>query len=205
MLLVRRRAPNGSYFTDGDRASGVFGVLATGFSILLGLVVVLAFTSYDESRAGAEDEATTVSQQIETAQLLPKEVRAALTGQLVCYARAVVHQEWPLMDDGELGDAMNPWGKEMFRTLRTIDPETPDRPGGLQQVARPDRRPRVRPQRPHPRRRGRDPGAPVARAVRHGGRHLLVHALLRRQRRGQARAGHAHGGRHDRDHLARCC
>ena len=35
MLLVRRRAPEGSYFTDGDRASGVFGVLATGFSVLL--------------------------------------------------------------------------------------------------------------------------------------------------------------------------
>jgi hypothetical protein len=24
MLLVRRRAPEGSYFSDGDRASGVF-------------------------------------------------------------------------------------------------------------------------------------------------------------------------------------
>ena len=71
MLLVRRRAPEGSYFTDGDRASGVFGVLATGFAILLGLVVVLAFTSYDESRAGAEEEALIVVQQLETAQLLP--------------------------------------------------------------------------------------------------------------------------------------
>jgi hypothetical protein len=43
MLLVRRRAPEGSYFNDGDRAAGVFGVLATGFAVLLGLVVVLAF------------------------------------------------------------------------------------------------------------------------------------------------------------------
>ena len=78
MLLVRRRAPEGSYFTDGDRASGVFGVLATGFAILLGLVVVLAFTSYDESRAGAEDEALIVVQQLETAQLLPDPERAEL-------------------------------------------------------------------------------------------------------------------------------
>jgi hypothetical protein len=31
MLLVRRSAPEGSRFKDGDRASGVFGVLATGF------------------------------------------------------------------------------------------------------------------------------------------------------------------------------
>ncbi len=54
MLLVRRRAPEGSYFSDGDRASGVFGVLATGFSVLLGFIVFLAFTSYDQSRTGAE-------------------------------------------------------------------------------------------------------------------------------------------------------
>ena len=45
MLLVRRRAPEGSYFSDGDRASGVFGVLATGFALLLGFMIFLAFES----------------------------------------------------------------------------------------------------------------------------------------------------------------
>lgn len=71
MLLARRRAPEGSYFTDGDRASGVFGVLATGFSVLLGFIIFLAFTSYDDSRSGAETEATIVAQQIQTAQFMP--------------------------------------------------------------------------------------------------------------------------------------
>ena len=61
MLLVRRGAPEGSYFSDGDRASGVFGVLATGFSVLLGFIIFLAFDSYDESRSGAEAEAITSS------------------------------------------------------------------------------------------------------------------------------------------------
>ncbi len=51
MLLVRRTAPAGSYFEDGDRAAGVFGVLSTGFAVLLGFVVFLAFESYDTSRA----------------------------------------------------------------------------------------------------------------------------------------------------------
>ena len=64
MLLVRRGAPEGSRFTDGDRASGVFGVLATGFSVLLGLVVFLAFESYDQSRTGAEQEALVLAQQV---------------------------------------------------------------------------------------------------------------------------------------------
>ena len=80
MLFVRKRAPDGSFFNDGDRASGVFGVLATGFSVLLGFIVFLAFTSYDESRAGAETEARTVAQQVETAQLFDKPVANELTG-----------------------------------------------------------------------------------------------------------------------------
>ena len=58
MLLVRRRAPEGSYFTDGDRASGVFGVLAGGFAIFAGFIIFLAFTTYDESRSGGEAEAS---------------------------------------------------------------------------------------------------------------------------------------------------
>ena len=72
MLLVRRRAPEGGYFEDGDRAAGVFGVLATGFSVLLGFIVFLAFKSYDQSRSGAEQEALVLVQQVENAQFFPR-------------------------------------------------------------------------------------------------------------------------------------
>ena len=124
MLLVRRRAPAGSYFEDGDRAAGVFGVLATGFAVLLGFVVFLAFESFDTSRSGAVDEANTVAEQFETAQLMPVAARGLLSGELVCYARTVVHQEWPQMESGTLGTGYNPWGVAMFRTLRTVEPRT---------------------------------------------------------------------------------
>src|ERR1044071_9277029 len=115
MLWVRRKAPDGSYFNDGDRAAGVFGVLATGFAVLLGFVVFLAFESYDTSRSGAETEAQIVTQQFETAQLFPVAARAPLSGALVCYARTVIHQEWAEMEDGTLGDKANPWGVVTFR------------------------------------------------------------------------------------------
>ena len=108
MLFVRRRAPDGSYFHDGDRAAGVFGVLATGFSVLLGFVVFLAFTSYDAARAGAEDEARLVAQQVETAQFLSTEHSAELTGDLVCYARSVAGIQWERMENHTLGDDLNP-------------------------------------------------------------------------------------------------
>jgi hypothetical protein len=125
MLLVRRTAPDGSYFSDGDRASGVFGVLATGFAIFAGFVVFLAFTSYDQSRSGGEAEALAVFQQFETAQFLPAEARDRLSGELVCYARSVVHEEWPRMEDGTAGDAINPWSVALFRSLKTVSLSTP--------------------------------------------------------------------------------
>jgi len=125
MLLVRRHAPEGSYFNDGDRAAGVFGVLATGFAVLLGFVVFLAFTSYDAARAGAENEARIVAQQVETAQLLPADVVEPLTSDLVCYARSVAGVQWERMQNGTLGDDLNPWSVKLFRTLQGVDPQTP--------------------------------------------------------------------------------
>jgi hypothetical protein len=122
LLLVRRNAPEGSYFADGDRAAGVFGVLATGFAVLIGFVVFLAFESFDTSRSGAEAEARIVAQQFETAQFLPVTARKRLGGDLVCYARTVVRREWPQLESGTLGDAPNPWGAAMFRTIRTVEP-----------------------------------------------------------------------------------
>jgi hypothetical protein len=124
LLLVRRRAPEGSYFSDGDRASGVFGVLATGFAIFAGFVLFLAFTSYDESRSGAEAEALTVQQQFETAQFFPVAARARLAGQLVCYGRSVVNDEWPAMEDGTIGDVINRWAITLFTTLKSVDPKS---------------------------------------------------------------------------------
>jgi Protein of unknown function (DUF4239) len=124
LLLVRRGAPDGSYFNDGDRASGVFGVLATGFSVLLGFIVFLAFTSYDESRRGAEDEALAVAQQFQTAQFLPAETGQRAADELVCYARSIVYDEWPRMEDGTIDDRINPWGVALFRTLKAAEPRT---------------------------------------------------------------------------------
>jgi hypothetical protein len=125
MLAVRRRAPEGSYFSDSDRAAGVFGVLATGFSVLLGFLIFLAFESYDASRTGAETESLTLAQQIQTAQTLPTDIRADLTGQLVCYAREVINSEWDRMEEGSLGEDINPWGVALFQTLQGVELSSP--------------------------------------------------------------------------------
>ena len=122
---MRRRAPGGSYFADSDRAAGIFGVLATGFSVLLGFLIFLGFESYDAARTGAETEALTVVQQVQNAQLLPADVSPELTGELVCYARSVIHDEWDRMESGSLGEDINPWGAALFGTLRGVELDSP--------------------------------------------------------------------------------
>jgi hypothetical protein len=130
MLVVRRRAPEGSYFTDGDRASGVFGVIAGGFAIFAGFIIFLAFTTYDQARSGAESEALTVVQQYETAQLMPAAQRELISGQVVCYGRSVVRQEWRDMEAGKGGDTINPWSVALFVTLKRVNPTSASEQAG---------------------------------------------------------------------------
>jgi len=61
-------------------------------------------------------------QQFETAQLMPPEVRGQLSGELICYGRAVVRQEWPAMGSASGTTEINPWAFALFRTLQTIEP-----------------------------------------------------------------------------------
>ena len=123
MLLVRRRAPEGSYFADGDRASGVFGVLATGFSVLLGFIIFLAFSSYDQSRSGRGGRGARRGPAGRDGPVLPSRVVGQLTGELVCYGRSVVHGEWERMEAGTQGDAINPWAVALFQTVKGVEPD----------------------------------------------------------------------------------
>ena len=158
MLLVRRRAPEGGFFEDGDRAAGVFGVLATGFSVLLGFIVFLAFESYDQSRSGAEQEALVLVQQVENAQFFPQPAGGELTGR-ARLLRALGRQRRVGPDarrhaggrDQPVGRAHVPDAADGSARRRDTQQSAYDK--WLDQTsAREEAR-----QRPHPRRRRRDP------------------------------------------------
>jgi len=118
MLLVRRSAPVGGFFTDSDRAAGVFGVVGTGFAVLLAFVIFLSFQSYDRAREAAATEAVAVSQLYRTAALFSPRPRRRVRGELICYARAVVEDEWRTMRDGHESARVDAW---LARLEGTID------------------------------------------------------------------------------------
>src|SRR5688572_28119864 len=82
LLLLRRRAPDGGYYHDPDRAAGVFGVLGASFAVLLAFVIFLSFEDFDNAKAAAEDEALAVLEQFEAAELFAPSDRDVLQGEL---------------------------------------------------------------------------------------------------------------------------
>jgi hypothetical protein len=122
MLVVRRfAAPSGGFFTDADRAAGVFGVTGTGFAVLLAFVIFLSFSSYDRAREKASVEAVAISQLFRTARLFEPEARRELQDQLICYARAVVHDEWNTMRDERESPLVLGWLAQIEQSIDAIE------------------------------------------------------------------------------------
>ena len=101
MYAVRRTARSDYFLTDTTRGSAIFGVVGTAFAVLLAFVMFVAFQSYTDARDASAEEASAVGRMFRTARFFPPAQREEVQRQLVCYARAVVDQEWPAMDDAE--------------------------------------------------------------------------------------------------------
>jgi hypothetical protein len=58
MLIVRRRAPAGTFFNDPIPGGAVYTVVGTAYMVILAFVFFIAFESYGGAKADAEEEAT---------------------------------------------------------------------------------------------------------------------------------------------------
>jgi hypothetical protein len=107
MLLVRRRAPGGTYFKDPIPAGAVYTVVGTAYMVIVAFVFFVAFESYGGAKAAAEEEATATLAMFHAALPFSPTVRAQLQGQVICYAREVVDQGWPAMREGKGSPAVD--------------------------------------------------------------------------------------------------
>ena len=119
-LLVRRRAPEGGYFSDSDRAAAVFGSIGGLFSVLLALVVFLSVQTYSETQSHANAEADAVLEQFQIANLFPSRAQYGIQSQLICYGRSVRDLEWPLMERNEDSPTVVGWASSIDQTMDKI-------------------------------------------------------------------------------------
>jgi len=125
MYLVRRRSRVDYFFIEIERGAGIFAFLGTAFAVLLAFVVLEAFDSFNNAKAGADKEATTVLQLSRTAEFFPPGQRDPIEGLLICYSRAVIHEEWPAMKEGNRSPVVQIWVNRFQGGLKGLHPATP--------------------------------------------------------------------------------
>ena len=109
VLTRRARASRRTSYHKAPMAGDIFGVIGTGFTVLLAFVIFTSFESYQRARdeAGVESVATRQMDSLTT--YFPQQSRILLQGDLVCYGRAVVYDEWPLMASGRSSAVVDDW------------------------------------------------------------------------------------------------
>jgi len=121
-LLVRRRAPMGGWFTDSPRSTGALSVIGTMFAVMLAFVILFSLQSYQRAREGASLEAVAVTELSAVSAVFPPPTSDRLQGGLVCYARAVIHDEWPAMEDGRSSALVETWVDRLHRDFAGAAP-----------------------------------------------------------------------------------
>jgi hypothetical protein len=109
MLLLRRRAPKGSFVDDSEQASGAINVAGTVLAVLIGFVFLISFQSYLNARSSSGDEAAAISGLYHTAEAFPNADRNRLEGDAICYARAVIYDEFPDLGSGNTSALVDRW------------------------------------------------------------------------------------------------
>src|SRR4051794_32012303 len=108
MVLVRRHV-GAPVLHDPARANTTLTMAGTAFAVLLAFITLAAFQTYNGAKDGADAEASAVLEMFRTAEIFPADQRDELRGDLVCYGRAVVRQEWPAMGDGTSAPSVDRW------------------------------------------------------------------------------------------------
>src|SRR3954454_21108348 len=125
MYLIRRRSRVDHFFVEIKRGAGVFAVIGTAFAVILAFVVLEAFGSFNDGRTGAEQEASLLVTISRTAEFFPPEQRDAIEGDLICYGRSVIEDEWPLLESGKRSPVVQSWVVHFQGDLKQLEPESP--------------------------------------------------------------------------------
>jgi hypothetical protein len=117
-VVHRRWAPRGGWLRDVPAAGGIFSTAGTGLAVLLAFIIVATFDSYQTGRDATGREAVATQQLYAMAGYFDDPLQTELKGETVCYARAVIHDGWPAMQNGGEGTVVQVWVDQMDATMQ---------------------------------------------------------------------------------------
>jgi hypothetical protein len=91
-----------------ESADGIFSAAGAGLAVLLAFAILTVFNSYEHARTASGAEAAAAQQMYSTAGFFPDRTDE-LRGEVICYARSVIHDEWPALARGSESSVTQGW------------------------------------------------------------------------------------------------
>jgi Protein of unknown function (DUF4239) len=101
LTLVQHLVAPGLRQEHNDVAGFIYAVLGIAYAVLLAFVVIAVWEQYQAARDTADREASELAEIYWLANQLPESEGRYVQELAQSYARVVVEEEWPLMEDGQ--------------------------------------------------------------------------------------------------------
>ena len=116
IFLVRKFVPE-SLRGSEERREPVFAFAGVLYALVIGFVLAYALDGYQTAETAAGTEADSVSSLSRAATLFDAESRDRIGHELICYARAVVDDEWPAMAHGHRSELATAATDRLFQSF----------------------------------------------------------------------------------------
>jgi len=122
---VQRLVPPDRREEQNDVAGFIFAVLGVAYAVLLAFMLIAVWQDYNTAQTNVESEANELAGVYFLASSqLPEPQRTRLQDLVQTYARVVVEQEWPMMEQGQTSPRADSLVRQLRLELLQFDPHT---------------------------------------------------------------------------------
>jgi hypothetical protein len=124
LVVVQRLVPPERREKHNDVAGFIYAVLGVAYAVLLAFVAIAVWQDYETAQTNVQNEAHELAGVYFLATQLPKPERTRLQDLVQTYARVVVVEEWPLMEQGQTSARADSLVRQLRLELLEFDPNT---------------------------------------------------------------------------------
>jgi hypothetical protein len=124
LVLVQRLVPPDRREEQNNVAGFIYAVLGVAYAVLLAFVVIAVWQDYKTAQTNLESEANELAGVYFLASRLPEPQRTNVQDLARTYARVVVVEEWPMMEQGQTSPRADSLLRQLTLKLLEFDPRT---------------------------------------------------------------------------------
>jgi hypothetical protein len=124
LVVVQRLVPPDRREEHNNVAGFIYAVLGVAYAVLLAFMLIAVWQDYNTAQTNVESEANELAGVYFLASQLPEPERTRLQDLARMYARVVVEEEWPLMEQGQTSLRADSLVRQLRLELLEFDPRT---------------------------------------------------------------------------------